>query len=231
MNAVDYKVAIGPWVRYRLEHHPAAWPIPSDDLDIFIVRDFLSKVECASLVAQIDAGCEPSVVLAPTGDPEYRTSQSCNMNLLDPEIVALDAKLEALLGIAAAHGEALQGQRYSVGQQFKPHYDFFYPDQPYWPAMEAGGGQRTWTAMAFLNQPEAGGETFFPNAGVKVAPRTGNLLVWNNLDTAGAPNEFTLHQGMPVTAGAKYVITKWHRERPWTSVDVPTYGSGTESGA
>jgi prolyl 4-hydroxylase len=66
-----------------------------------------------------------------------------------------------------AFGETLQGQRYAVGQQFKPHHDFFYTDQPYWPAQVASGGQRTWTAMAFLNDVEAGGHTFFERAGVK----------------------------------------------------------------
>jgi prolyl 4-hydroxylase len=26
---------------------------------------------------------------------------------------------------------------------------------------------------------------------------------------------FALHQGLPVEAGLKYIITKWYRERPW----------------
>ena len=43
----------------------------------------------------------------------------------------------------------------------------------------------------------------------------GTLLIWNNLNAEGEPNTNTLHQGMPVLAGVKYVITKWYRERPW----------------
>jgi prolyl 4-hydroxylase len=82
--------------------------------------------------------------------------------------------------------------------------------------MEAAGGQRTWTVMMFLNDVEAGGHTYFPNANVKITPRQGNLLAWNNLDKNGDPNPFSLHQGMPVEAGVKYIITKWYRERPWT---------------
>ena len=69
--------------------------------------------------------------------------------------------------------------------------------------------------MIFLNEPEAGGQTFFPKAKVRVTPRTGNLLLWNNLDEYGEPNMFSLHTGCPVEAGIKYVITKWYRERPW----------------
>jgi hypothetical protein len=29
----------------------------------------------------------------------------------------------------------------------------------------------------------------------------------------GSPNPWTLHEGMPVDAGAKYIVTKWYRER------------------
>jgi len=101
-------------------------------------------------------------------------------------------------------------------QQFKEHHDFFYTSEPYWPEQERQGGQRTWTAMIFLNEPEAGGETEFPKAAIKVSPRTGNMLVWNNLNIIGEPNYFSLHEGLPVAAGTKYIITKWHRERPWT---------------
>jgi prolyl 4-hydroxylase len=85
------------------------------------------------------------------------------------------------------------------------------------------GGQRTWTAMVFLNDVEGGGETNFPHAAAKVTPRRGNLLCWNNMDAIGQPNTYAMHQGCPVTAGTKYIITKWYRERPWAYTDVQAY--------
>lgn len=68
--------------------------------------------------------------------------------------------------------------------------------------------------MAFLNVPEEGGETVFPRAKVKIVPRRGSLVAWNNLDAHGEPNPAILHQGKPVLAGVKHIITKWYRERP-----------------
>ncbi|MGH6781513.1 MAG: 2OG-Fe(II) oxygenase, partial [Sphingomonadaceae bacterium] len=85
----------------------------------------------------------------------------------------------------------------------------------YWPEMEARGGQRSWTAMIYLNVSEGGGETVFPAAGVTIAPHAGLLLAWNNMGADGAPNLLTLHAGQPVTAGTKYIVTKWFRERHW----------------
>lgn len=223
MNFVDYRIEIGDWVKQRLSRNPSALKIPSSQIDIFVVRDFLSPNECAGLVKLIDRERIPSQLLSPSDDPEFRTSESCNLDPLHPVVRKVEAKITDLIGIQPELGETIQGQLYSVGQRFKPHHDFFHVNEPYWPAMEASGGQRTWTAMAFLNTPEGGGQTAFDQAGIKVAPRAGNLLAWNNLDALGEPNPFTLHQGCPVTAGVKYIITKWYRERPWTHSDVRTY--------
>lgn len=223
MGNAGYRIRIGDAVRERLLRHPTAFKLPAPHLDIFVVRNFLNREECGELIRLIDADRVPSTILAPTRDPDYRTSESCNLSPSAPAVQRAEAKLTQLLNIDPELGETIQGQRYAPGQQFKPHHDFFHRDQPYWPEMERTGGQRTWTAMIFLNAPDEGGHTNFPKAGVKVAPVAGNLLAWNNLDAIGEPNPHTLHQGMPVIAGVKYIITKWHRERPWLYSDMPTY--------
>jgi prolyl 4-hydroxylase len=219
----DYKIDIGNQVRDRLAADPRSLKLPSDRLDIFIVRDFLGAAECAGLIRLIDAGRTPSQLLAPSADPDFRTSESCNLDPRQTLVRQVEARIHQLTAIVPAHGETIQGQRYAVGQQFKPHHDFFLTDQAYWEDMDRSGGQRTWTAMVFLNAPAAGGQTAFPTIELKVAPRAGNLLIWNNLDRDGLPNPYSLHQGMPVTDGVKYVITKWHRERPWGAWSAPTY--------
>jgi prolyl 4-hydroxylase len=109
----------------------------------------------------------------------------------------------------------MQGQRYAVGQEFKGHTDYFEPNGLDFKAMTRVAGQRTWTVMIYLNEPEAGGATRFKTIGKTVQPETGKLLAWNNLRADGRPNVNTLHHGMKVRAGTKYVVTKWFRERPW----------------
>src|SRR3546814_7418310 len=66
--------------------------------------------------------------------------------------------------------------------------------------------------MIYLNDVAEGGATWFPTAGIRVAPKRGLLLAWNNMKPDGTPNEMTLHEGMPVEKGVKYIITKWFRE-------------------
>lgn len=202
-------------VRERIEAYPRAMRAPAIGLDLYIVRDFLAPEQCAALIALIDADLVPSPVVSDNPLPAYRTSQTCYLYAGTDAVDGVEARLSRLTGLEAQFGEALQGQRYAIGQEFKPHHDFFDPAQQYWKTQVSVGGQRTWSAMTFLNEPDAGGHTNFPLAGMKIAPKAGNLVIWNNLDTLGTPNAQSLHQGMPVEHGTKYVLTKWYRERPW----------------
>jgi prolyl 4-hydroxylase len=137
------------------------------------------------------------------------------MDRWSPDVRPIDEAIAMLIGIDPDNGETMQGQRYAIGQQFRPHHDYFHENEPYWPSMVACGGQRTWTAMIFLNDVEEGGATWFPQAGIRVAPKRGLLLAWNNMNPDGSPNTLTLHEGMPVVKGTKYIITKWFREGRW----------------
>jgi prolyl 4-hydroxylase len=214
--AALYRMQVGAWVKERMKRTANVLQIPAKGLDIFVARNFLPREQCEQVIARIDKDRVPSGLLSPTGDPEFRTSESCHLQISDPVNAQVQDKINALTGIQPAHGETIQGQRYAPGQQFKPHHDFFHPNTEYWDDMQRSGGQRTWTAMIFLNDVEAGGQTWFPEANVRVTPRQGNLLLWNNMDEYGQPNPYSLHSGLPVEAGVKYVITKWYRERPWT---------------
>ena len=210
-----YLWQVGEIVRETLAKRPGVFKIPATGLEIFVVRGFFSAPECEGLIERIDEDLHPSRLLADEPDPEFRTSQTCDLRATDTLVNQIDHRIADFLGLPPPFAETLQGQRYAVGQQFKPHHDFFYTDQPYWPAQELVGGQRTWTAMGCLNAVEKGGQTNFERAGVRITPKPGNLIIWNNLDLAGEPNTYSLHQGMPVEKGTKYIVTKWFRGRKW----------------
>jgi prolyl 4-hydroxylase len=140
-----------------------------------------------------------------------------NRSYLDsehPAAARVDAAVADLLGLPLELGEAIQGQRYAPGQEFKPHTDTFEPAGADYYLHCAERGNRSWTAMVYLNQPEDGGATRFKSIGKIVQPEAGKLLAWNNLMPDGNPNPATLHQGMKVRKGTKYILTKWFRERP-----------------
>lgn len=198
-----------------LARAPGVQKVPSPKLQLFIKRGFLSPGECARLVAMIDAQRRPSTIADDLGDTAFRTSETCDLDGDDPIVAAVDARIAALTGLDPAHGEPMQGQRYAVGQEFKPHTDYFEPNGADFQTYCAVSGQRTWTVMIYLNEPEAGGATRFVEIDKMVKPEPGKLLAWNNRTPDGRVNGDTLHHGMKVRAGTKYVVTKWFRERPW----------------
>lgn len=112
--------------------------------------------------------------------------------------------------------EQIQILRYEPGEYYKPHYDFFnFP--PKWVSTD---NDRVATAITYLNDEFEGGYTNFPDLNIEVKPKKGSTLVFEyNADTD--TNKKTLHGGLPVVSGAKYIATSWIRGRAWGTDDGP----------
>lgn len=210
----ETRARIGREVEARLEA-AGAQCTRSAHFGLWYVEQFLSVDDRLFLIDRIERGLQPSILLSDDPEQDFRTSQSSNFDRWDEDVRAIDRRICDLVGLDERQGETLQGQRYSPGQYFRAHHDFFHTDQAYWPEQEKTGGQRTWTAMIFLNRPDSGGETAFTAAGLTVPPRPGMLLAWNNMDERGAPNLCAAHEGKAVQGGLKYIVTKWFREGFW----------------
>ena len=122
----------------------------------------------------------------------------------------LQRRLAALTGMPLAHAEPLAVLRYAKGEEYRAHRDYLRdpvelaPDAP---------GQRVRTVFCYLSDVGAGGATDFPLLGVRIEPRRGRVVMFDNVDAAGAPDPDTLHAGMPVIRGRKWLATLWMRER------------------
>jgi prolyl 4-hydroxylase len=198
-----------------LHVQPGIQRIPSAKVAIFQRRNFLAPALCAALVRAIDGRRRPSTISDSDGDATFRTSETCDFGPDDALAHGVDRQIADFLGIDPAYGEPLQGQRYAVGQEFKAHTDYFEPLGIDYEKYCRVAGQRTWTAMIYLNEPGAGGATRFKAVDKIFQPETGKLLLWNNRRPDGTPNPSTIHQGMKVRVGTKYILTKWFREQVW----------------
>lgn len=190
---------------------PRAWKVDTDLIQLYEIPNFLSKKECQDLINTIDKNLYPSGTT--NGDDHFRTSSSSDIKFIDPIISWwLEHKTSPLVGMDPAYSEPPQGQKYSKGQFFGAHCDFFYAGSPTYEKYTVVGGQRTWTVMIYLNTCLEGGETVFHHIEKSFRPTMGSLIAWNNLHADGSPNHMTLHESMPVIEGEKYIITKWYRE-------------------
>ncbi len=183
---------------------------------VIVFGDLVSDEECAELITLARARLARSeTVETRTGSSavnEARTSDG--MFFLPAEFAVcarLEARIAALLDWPLENGEGLQILRYGPGAEYRPHYDYFDPGEPGTPAILARGGQRVASLVCYLNTPEAGGATVFPDVGLDVAPVRGNAVFFSY--DRPDPATRTLHGGAPVSAGEKWVATKWMRER------------------
>ena len=199
----------------RLQSVPGMMKVPSPRIEMFVMRNFLSGDECDMLVAHIERDRRPSTIADANGDHYFRTSETCDLPMMEPDVVALDEKFAALSGIDRSFGEPIQGQRYEVGQEFKAHTDYFDPQGADYQTFCSIAGQRTWTFMIYLNAVDAGGATRFKVIDKLIQPERGKLVCWNNRRPDGSVNPATLHHAMKVRKGLKYVVTKWYREKVW----------------
>lgn len=180
-----------------------------------VLDQLLDQDECEALIAE----ARPRLARAMTVDTQgrqqvdqRRTSTGMFFRLREtPLIEQIEARLSALLGMPASHGEGLQILHYGPGQEYEPHFDWFDPQQPGFEAVTAHGGQRVASVVMYLNTPEEGGGTGFPEAGFTVTALQGSAVyfAYETGDTA------SLHAGLPVVRGEKWIATKWLRERPF----------------
>ncbi len=198
-----------------LAAHPGFRRLPHPKIELFQAKNFIAPELCEALITLIDKDRRPSTIADANGDNYFRTSETCDLDAGEPAVKELEAIFAITNGIDAAFGEPCQGQRYAVGQEFKAHTDYFTPGGEDFEKFCGVAGQRTWTFMIYLNPVEAGGATRFKAIGKTFQPEVGKLLCWNNARADGSINPNTLHHGMKVRKGMKYVITKWYRKKEW----------------
>ena len=182
---------------------------------IYTLDNFLSAEECLQFRKIIDTRLRPSTVSDPEDGcmvSDYRTSKTADLHYFDdPFYLEVDRRITNIIGVGPFLGETMQAQKYEPGQYYKEHWDFFMPTSPEYKVYCEWMGQRTWTAMVYLNDVKEGGETFFKHLKLRMKPKEGTLIAWNNVYKNGIPNLKTMHEACPPINEEKYVITKWFR--------------------
>ncbi|WP_028968969.1 2OG-Fe(II) oxygenase [Sphingomonas sp. URHD0057] len=180
---------------------------------------FASPAECEWLIDRAGRRLAPASVRDPNSgeavaDP-VRNNRSAAFDFADLDLIVemIRVRLALAIGAAPPFLEASQVLHYSVGQEFKPHHDYLDPASSL-AAEIARNGQRAATVLIYLNEDFEGGETRFPAIGFDYRGKTGDMLMFSNLDPAGRPEPASLHAGLPPTRGEKWIFSQWVRDRP-----------------
>lgn len=198
---------------------PVALTLQSARPHVMTVDGLLSAEECRLLIASSEARLQRSRTVDPeTGQPvaqEIRTSSDASFDALleDVALRAVQLRMASAAGVPLAHAEHLVVLRYEPGQEYRPHRD--YRPQSSIERDRPEAGNRLRTICVYLNEVEAGGETEFPVANLRVAPKPGRAVIFDNLHADGTPDVDSLHAGRPVERGVKWLATLWLRQAPY----------------
>jgi len=180
-------------------------------------RDFLNQEECLHLISVARPFVRPSqVLMRATGERTVHPARrSSNARLIDPlrDLVVwnIEQRLARYAMLPAANGEPITILRYGPGDEYRPHADYYHPDDEGAQVGLRQGGQRVATFLVYLNPVESGGSTDFPDADLNIPPQPGTGLLFFNCLPDGAPDPLSVHAGTPVVSGEKWLLSRWIR--------------------
>ncbi|KAL7624535.1 hypothetical protein AAE478_006101 [Parahypoxylon ruwenzoriense] len=224
--------------------HTYTTEIVSLDPLLIYIDSFLSRAEIDALLEAGEPQFTPSQVYKHgrkqgTAD---RTSSSAGLPRDHPAVQCVLARAETFVGTTLDRSRDDIGPpqlvRYTAGQRFNRHNDWYERPQPARRGMLGRG--RSWNRVAsffaILQDGCTGGETWFPRVnasapdapppaaaksqlwrtheegGLAFRPVAGNALFWINLFANGTGDERTVHAGLPVEDGLKTAMNIWPRK-------------------
>jgi hypothetical protein len=128
-------------------------------------------------------------------------------------LILIRNRIAAATGLPVAAMEPPRVLHYVVGQEIRPHFDRIndgigdYAGTGY-------KGDRIVTFLLYLNDGYEGGDLDFPRVGQRFRGNTGDAIYFAHVDQAGAPDRLSLHAGLPVSRGEKYILSQWIHDRP-----------------
>ncbi|WHY16462.1 2OG-Fe(II) oxygenase [Peribacillus frigoritolerans] len=175
---------------------------------IVVLENVLSDEECDGLIELSKDKMNRSKIGVTHEVNEIRTSSSMFFQENEYDILTkIEKRISTIMNIPVEHGEGIQILKYTPGQEYKAHFDFFTSSSI------AAKNNRISTIILYLNDVEHGGETFFPKLNFSVSPRKGRAVYFEYFYNDKNLNELTLHGGAPVITGEKWVATQWMRRQ------------------
>lgn len=203
------------WLRFHGSLDLETWlepPRPSNISErprIAVVKDVATPEMCDWLIARARPRLKPAQIY---DDKEgrhrsatERTNSLCPFPGPDRDLILaiLRARVADVTGLPVLAMESPHILHYSVGEEFRPHFDT--PDNPNSPEFR----QRVLAFLISLNDDYLGGETVFPAINGRWKGRKGSALFFWNVEPDGSLDRRTLHAGLPVTRGEKWLLSQW----------------------
>src|SRR5262245_47075928 len=106
---------------------PTLTRIDTDRAELFTIEDFLDAAECRRIIEIMKGSLRRSTITVENEPDKYfRKSRTCDLSFIDvPVVRRLDRFICETMQLPPSLAEPTQGQYYDVGDEFKPHTDYF----------------------------------------------------------------------------------------------------------
>lgn len=174
------------------------------------IENVLNNDECLEIIQEAKKYLTKMNVLGAKND-NYRVANGTWINQPDYLIQKIRNLIIKETGLPIENQEGFHVVNYEIGGEYKTHHDFFHPNTNYFESQISRGGQRAYSCLIYLNDNFTGGETDFPKKDIKISPQTGKMVIWSNIEN-GKLDHDSLHAGLPVITGEKWISVIWVRE-------------------
>ena len=184
-----------------------------------VFPEFVTDAVCDWLIAQARPNLQRALIYDPVGGQDLadhmRTNSAAGFDLMHADLVqiAVQLRMSAATGISIEHMEGPTILHYAPGEQITNHYDFVNPRVPNYQDEIARRGQRVITFLVYLNDDYEGGETDFPELGLRYRGGRRNGLFFTNALPNGQPDMRMVHAGLPPKDKEKWLMSQFIRNR------------------
>lgn len=134
-------------------------------------------------------------------DMENAKNKGLEDNMLGTiESYKLTKIIASLMDIPVESKKSFSVYKYVPGEGISNHYDGCKQN------VGDDCAKRAVSNLLYLNSDFEGGEIHFTELGLTIKPETGKLVLFKNYDAKGEGFMDSVHQGLPVTNGMKYLL-------------------------
>jgi prolyl 4-hydroxylase len=181
----------------------------SDDPAILIIDDFISKDDCDQIILKYKDKVRKQSTISGSST-NYRNSSSLILDRDCPTLSQISRNIKINLSSDINFFEKPQIHKYEKDQEYLDHYDARDIKQ----INEINFHQRRNTAIIYLNEDFYGGSTYFKQKNITIIPKQARLLIFENcFKGTDYIHPLSMHSGLKVTKGIKWILSLWSRKR------------------
>jgi prolyl 4-hydroxylase len=186
---------------------------PSQFREPVIYPNFITEEEANYILEMAEYNYTDSTVIGSKAD-NIRKSQTYWLSKEDEVAKKIMNRVCKIDGNNINQCEDIQVVKYDPNGYYKEHHDSCCDDTDDCADFSEGGGQRISTMVIYLNDDFEGGATRFPNLDKDFKPKKYSGILFYPMNKNGDKcHENSLHAGMPITSGQKYIANVWIREK------------------